>query len=211
MIAKEKGFLLLLHNNKFTHNIVQWWSHNILVKLRMKLVNGKIQFPHIWTTCSEILVILASHFLHHLGTKAKCGSADSRHLGPAISVNHQISISEGQGLHTASWQAQKHIPRVHGSPGIPSLVHSLPPPGLVSCITLQLPSLHWSHIHCSTWLHFHGAIWLECHQHGAWNKNVIGHWPDYFSPPRVKNRLGTRLDIRNPPLVYVKLILVDFT
>ena len=34
--------------------------------------------------------------------------------------------------------------RVHESPGIPSLVRSLPPPDLVSCIMLQLPSLHWS-------------------------------------------------------------------
>ena len=37
------------------------------------------------------------------------------------------------------------------------------------------------------------AIWLERHQRGAWNKNGIGRWPDYFSPPHAKNRLGTRL------------------
>ena len=53
-----------------------------------------------------------------------------------------LSTSEAQELHPASWQAQKHIPCVHGSPGIPSLVRSLILSGLVSCITLQLPSLH---------------------------------------------------------------------
>ena len=47
-----------------------------------------------------------------------------------------LSTSKAQELHTVSWQAQKHIPRIHESPGIPSLVRSLPPPGLVSCITL---------------------------------------------------------------------------
>ena len=128
---------------------------------------------------------------------------DSQNLKPlptSESAKTILSTSEAQELHPASWQAQKHIPCVHGSPGIPSLVRSLVLSGLVSCITLQPPSLLWSPF-MHTWRHFHEAIWLERQQRGAWNKNGIGRWPDYFSPPRAKNRLGTRL-----PLTHVAVI-----
>ena len=45
-------------------------------------------------------------------------------------------------------------------------------------IALQPPSL--LKISCSTWRHSHEAMWLECHHHGAWIKNGIGHWPDFI-------------------------------
>ena len=41
-----------------------------------------------------------------------------------------LSTSKAQELHTASWQAQKHRPCIHRSPGIPSLVRSLVLSGL---------------------------------------------------------------------------------
>ena len=47
-----------------------------------------------------------------------------------------------------------------------------------------------------TWRHSHEAIWLERYERGAWNKNWIVSCPDYFSPPRAKNSLGTRLLLR---------------
>ena len=45
----------------------------------------------------------------------------------------------------------------------------------------------------STLRHSREAIWLEHHERGGWNKNWIGSWPDYFSPPYAKKRLGMRL------------------
>ena len=72
---------------------------------------------------------------------------DSQNLKPLStpeSAKTILSTSKAQELHPASWQAQKHIPCVYGSPHIPSLVRSLVLSGLVSCITLQPPSLLWS-------------------------------------------------------------------
>jgi len=46
------------------------------------------------------------------------------------------------------------------------------------------------------WHHLHEVIWLTRHQHGAWNKNGIGHSPDYFSPLCAINSLNTRLQRR---------------
>ena len=72
---------------------------------------------------------------------------DSQNMEPlstSESAKMILSTSEAQELHPASWKTQKHIPYVHGSPGIPSLVHSLILSGLVSCMMLQPPSLLWS-------------------------------------------------------------------
>ena len=70
-------------------------------------------------------------------------------LEASIDPRKRLSTSKAQELHPASWQAQKHIPCVHGSLGILSSVRSLVLSGLVSCITLRLPnvtSFSWSNL-----------------------------------------------------------------
>ena len=71
---------------------------------------------------------------------------------------------------------------------------------LLHSASTALPSL--IAIYCSTWHHLCEAIWLERHEHGTWNKNWIGSWPDYFSPLCAQNSLGTRLVITCTIYIY---------
>ena len=86
-------------------------------------------------------------------------------------------ILEAKKLHTACRQAQKHTSPIHW--------HSFP--GLFSDSTWLImlhPTPSLITFYCSMWYHSHVAIWLEHHHRGTWNKNWIGHWPDYFFPCR---------------------------
>ena len=97
---------------------------SLVASLIFRTRRGKI----VWSTAYSVFVPCG----------LKIGDATS------LKMYYILSTSEAQELHPASWQAQKHIPCVHGSPGILSLVRSLVLSGLVSCITLQPPSLLWS-------------------------------------------------------------------
>ena len=60
-------------------------------------------------------------------------SEDLLNLKPLVNSESPkmiLSTCEAQELHTASWQVQKHIPRVHRSSGIFSLVRFLVLSGL---------------------------------------------------------------------------------
>ena len=100
----------------------------------------------------------------------------------------QLASSEARTMH--SWKPWHSFTGLFSGSVWLSLLYnaSTAKPSLVAICAVE-----------STWRHFHEPIWLECHQRGAWNKNGIGRWPNYFSPPRAKNRLGTRLHIA---LVY---------
>ena len=103
-------------------------------------------------------------------------------LSTSESAKTILSTSEAQELHPASWQAQKHIPCVHGSPSIPSMVRSLVLSGLVSCITLQPPSLLWSP---------RGSPFMQYVTSFSWS-NLIGAPPTWRLEQK-RNRPLTRL------------------
>ena len=107
-----------------------WWRNvfqNVLCDIT--------QAMKLWNSSKET-VCCRDHPSWSFRTPRNEDSLNLKPLSTSESPKTILSTSKAQGLHTVSWQAQKHIPRVHESPGIPSLVRSLPPPGLVSCITL---------------------------------------------------------------------------
>ena len=115
-----------------------WWRHvfkNVLCDVT--------QVMTLWNSAKET-ARSRDHPSRGFRTPRNEDSQNLKPLSTSESAKTILSTSEAQELHPASWQAQKHIPCVYGSPHIPSLVRSLVLSGLVSCIMLQPPSLLWS-------------------------------------------------------------------
>ena len=95
---------------------------------------------------------------------------------PQIALGQSYQRLKASELHTASFQAQKHT-HLPFTEVLAFYRRSFSGPSLIA-------------VRCSTWCHSCEAIWLERHECGAWNKNWIGSWPDYFSPSCVKGCLA---------------------
>ena len=183
-----------------------WWRH-----IFKNVLYDVTQVMTLWN-CSKETAHCRDHPSRSFRTPRNEVSQNLKPLSTSESLKTILSTSEAQELHPASWQAQKHILCVHGSLGILSPVRSLVLSGLVSCITLQAPSLLWSSfvaVHDSFWWsNLIGAspMWrLEQKQ----NRQTIFPlcWTRFQAPGNeatplpAKNRLGTRLIINGMVLL----------
>ena len=131
-----KGGNSLLHQIALlrysTVRFKNWWRHvfkNVLCDVR--------QVVTLWNSAKET-ARRRDHSSRSFRTPRNEDSQNLKPLSTSESAKTILLTSESQELHPASWQAQKHIPCIHGSSGMPSLVRSLVLSGLVSCITLSL-------------------------------------------------------------------------